>query len=80
MSINSIYNNTWVKASVAVGLSLLLAFEHDLHIFAQKQMFLILLMITVALIFTEFTETPGLVLLMVALTMVSFSLAINNPS
>jgi hypothetical protein len=75
-----IYGSKWVQLAIALGLSLLLAFEHELHIFNQKQTFLALLAITVALVFLEYEESPGLVLLMAALTAISFQLAWTAPS
>ena len=75
---NTIYGNKWVQSAIAVGLCLLLAFEHELHVFSRRESFWILLIITVAMTMTEFSENAGLVLLMVALTTLSFNLVVNK--
>ena len=75
---NQVYTNKWVQFTIAIGLALLISFEHELAVFSRRETFLLLLAITVALVFLEYTESPGLVALMAALTAISFQMGTRS--
>lgn len=72
--LESLFNNNIFKGCIVVIMSVLLAFENQVHIFEKSVTFFSLLAITVALIFTELDSQPGITLLMVALTVISFNM------
>ncbi len=76
--VDMLYKSNAVKYTIAVLLALLLAFEHDVHIFSEPITFWVLLVITVAMTFTELIDSPGLILLMTALTVISFNLSVSR--
>lgn len=70
--------NTWVQAIVAILISIIIAFQHDIEIMKIKFTFWILLIITLSLLLTD--NNIGLVYLMMAMTLISFNMSLNNSS
>jgi hypothetical protein len=72
--LESVFNNKYSQIGIAAVISILLAFQKQIVLFEKKITFFILLSITVALVMTEARTNPGLVLLMMAMTVISFNL------
>ena len=73
-----LYESIYVKYTIAVLLTLLLAFEHEVHVFSKPITFWILLFLTIALITTELFHSPGFILLMLGLTVISYNMSTSK--
>lgn len=73
-----LYKSNYVKYTIAILLTLLLAFEHEVHVFSKPITFWSLLSLTIALITTELFHSPGFILLMLALTVISYNMSTSK--
>jgi len=69
-----LYASIYVKYGIAFVLCIILAFAEELVLLKHPLVFVILMVLTLAMIYTELFHSPGLTLLLIALTLVSFNM------
>ena len=75
-----LYDSNYTKYGMAFVLCIMLAFADEIQLLHNPTVFALLLLITIAMIYTELFHSPGLILLMIALTLLSFNMIKSNRS